>query len=84
MPVRDNDKKQAIAECFCSFDLIQTEFEQVRQRIDELLCTPDEQIQKCLEYLTETSGKMIRPALVLLSGECVGGIRMYKSRSSAL
>ena len=75
MPAPDNDKKQAIADCFCSFDLIQKELEQVRQRIDELLYTSDEQIQKCLEYLTETPGKMIRPALVLLSGKCVGQIQ---------
>ena len=75
MPVPDNDKKQAISEHFCSFGLIQEERQQVRQRIDELLCIPDEQIQKCLEYLSQTQGKMIRPTLVLLSGMCVGKIR---------
>ena len=75
MPVPDNDKKQAVADCFCSFSLIQAELGQVRQRIEELLRAPDEQIQTCLEYLTDTPGKMIRPALVLLSGKCVGEIQ---------
>ena len=46
--------------------LIQTELAQVRQRIEEVLSAPDEQIQKCLEYLTASPGKMLRPALVLL------------------
>ena len=76
MPAPDNDKKQAVADCFCSFNLIQAELGQVRRRIEEMLCNPDEQIQKCLEYLTEMSGKMIRPTLVLLSGKCVGEIRL--------
>lgn len=78
MPAPDNNKKQQstlrATEWFPFFGLIQSELEQVQQRIEELLCTPDEQIQQCLEYLIESPGKMIRPALVLLSGACVGHI----------
>jgi len=75
MPVSDNDKKQTMSEHVCSSDLVQAECRQVRQRIDELLCTSDEQIQKCLEYLSQTHGKMIRPILVLLSARCIGQIQ---------
>ena len=76
MPAPDNNKPQAFgtsetSRVSLSFELIQLELEQVQGRIKELLCTSDKQIQQCLEYLVELPGKMIRPALVLLSGACV-------------
>ncbi len=57
-----------------SFEAIKPELEQVQRRIEELLSEPDEQIRQCLAYLNRSPGKMIRPALVLLCGGCVGAI----------
>lgn len=56
------------------FEAIQSELRQVQQRIENLLSEPDEQIRQCLAYLNQKPGKMIRPALVLLTGGCVGAI----------
>jgi octaprenyl-diphosphate synthase len=79
MPGLEFNKKHAIrtsgaTERRPSFELIRRELEQVEQRIETLLSVPDEQIQSCLRYPVKSSGKMIRPALVLLSGACVGRI----------
>lgn len=53
---------------------IQDELERVQQRICELLRSEDPQIDPVLQSLAEHTGKMLRPALVLLSGACVGAI----------
>ena len=81
MPVPDNHHKQVFAaprvtKGFAgSFEMIDVQLRQVQRRIEQVLCTPDENIGKCLTYLNRSTGKMIRPGLVLLSGRCVGDIR---------
>lgn len=79
MPGLEFNKKRAFCtsgttERRLSFELIRPELEQVQQRIETLLSVSDEQIQPYLYYPVKSSGKMIRPALVLLSGVCVGRI----------
>lgn len=56
------------------FDSIESELGQVHRRIKQLPYAPDEQIQQCMAHLNQSSGKMIRPALVLLSGACFGPV----------
>ena len=57
---------------FC--EPIQAELVRVHRRIEQLLTSPQEQIQQCLSAMTERTGKMLRPCLVLLSGQCLAPI----------
>ncbi len=79
MPAPDKDAQQITAQAelteplsFC--EPVQVDIARVHQRITELLTSPDNRIQQCLSYLTEHTGKMLRPCLVLLSGQCVGQV----------
>ena len=79
MPAPDKDVQQITAHAerrqwlsFC--EPIQSDLTRVRRRITELLQSPDARIQQCLSYLTEHTGKMLRPCLVLLSGQCTGSL----------
>jgi octaprenyl-diphosphate synthase len=78
MPAPENHNMPAAeplsTETLALFEAIQSELGQVQQRIENLLSEPDEQIRQCLSYLNQKPGKMIRPALVLLGGGCVGAI----------
>ena len=58
----------------CFLDSVQSELEQVHERINQLLHAPNEQIAECLRSLASQAGKMLRPSLVLLSGKCFGPI----------
>ncbi|MHC5082822.1 MAG: polyprenyl synthetase family protein [Planctomycetota bacterium] len=74
MPAPENDIQQsecdqATGDLKAFFAPIAPEIEQVKQRITELLQTPDPQIAQCLELISKQTGKMLRPALVLLSGQ---------------
>ena len=51
------------------FHCIGTELEEVRTRIQDLLQTTEAPIRDPLAHLMNRSGKMIRPALVLLAGK---------------
>lgn len=75
MPVPKTHKNQTLAKRVSPFELIGTELGQVRQRIRDVVYTPDEQIRQCLEYIMNPPGKMIRPALVLLCGQSVGTVQ---------
>ena len=57
-----------------AFRLIEDQLNQVRQLINEQLVVPPTgaDINRLLEYMKTRSGKMIRPALVLLAGSAVG------------
>jgi len=55
-------------------DSIQLELAQVHDRIDAFLESPNNLINQCLSYLSGKTGKMLRPAMVLLSGKCIGEI----------
>jgi len=59
-----------------SFRLIKDELEQVRKLINEqMLCCADKTgARRLVEHLNSSSGKMIRPGLVLLAGMAVGKV----------
>lgn len=52
--------------------LIHDELNQVRQQIAEQLITPFDSVNRLLRDTAAGAGKMLRPALVLLSGRCFG------------
>ena len=56
------------------FEIISHELEQVRQCIARQLVTPKESINALVDHITNAWGKMLRPALVLLSGKACGGL----------
>jgi octaprenyl-diphosphate synthase len=79
MPAPDKEASQITdqiqpAELLSFCNPVQLELTEVHKRIAGLLQSPDSQINTCLNFLSEQSGKMLRPALVLLSGKCFGDI----------
>jgi geranylgeranyl pyrophosphate synthase len=58
-----------------SFNLIQTELDQVADFISGRMRSSEIPMDPYLQYLSARTGKMIRPALLLLSGKVSGGIR---------
>lgn len=57
------------------FEFIEPQLDQVRRRIAELLHSSDPLIDSCLRELSGRKGKMLRPALVLLSARLVGDVQ---------
>jgi len=57
------------------FEFIRPQLEQVRQRMTELMHSADPLVDSCLRELSGRKGKMLRPALVLLSGRLISDIR---------
>ncbi len=79
IPASDKEVQQIAAqtqpsESFSFNDPIRSNLARVHNRIAGLLQSSDNQTNKCLYYLTEQTGKMLRPSLVLLSGKCMGDI----------
>lgn len=69
-----NDRQETSSHSFPFYDLIHSDLEQVQQRIVELLHSPVDSIDQALRTLNCQSGKMLRPALVLLSGLVFGPV----------
>ena len=54
--------------------IIQPQLEKVRDLIGDSLADPDRRLGPLLDHISLTRGKMLRPALVLLSGKCFADI----------
>jgi len=76
MPARQphstNSKDSPQSPLEAGFDIISHELEQVRQCIARRLITEKESVNALVEHITKVWGKMLRPALVLLSGRACG------------
>lgn len=73
MPVPEHDVRQETSsQSFPFYDLIRSDLQQVQQRIAELMQSPAKPIDTALKTLNTQTGKMLRPALVLLSGLAAG------------
>lgn len=76
MPVRQthstNSKDIPQSPLEAGFDVISHELEQVRQCIARQLVTEKESVNVLTNHITKAWGKMLRPALVLLSGKACG------------
>ncbi|MHC4551453.1 MAG: polyprenyl synthetase family protein [Planctomycetota bacterium] len=70
----DYVRQETSSQSFPFYDLIESDLSQVQQRIAGLLQSPDESIHAVLQTLKTQTGKMLRPALVLLSGLSVGSL----------
>lgn len=57
-----------------TFELIAGEITAVRDFIRARLVTGNKTVDELLDHVTAQSGKMLRPALVLLSAKCVGRV----------
>ena len=57
------------------FEVVQSDLQRVESRIRQQAVFFDPGIHGYIEYATETNGKRIRPALVLLTGHATGGCR---------
>ncbi|MDF1711481.1 MAG: polyprenyl synthetase family protein [Akkermansiaceae bacterium] len=57
------------------FDLIRPHIEKVEARIREQVRDFDPGVEPYMEYICETSGKRIRPALAVLTGGATGGLQ---------
>ncbi len=57
------------------FDLIRPHIEEVESRILAQVKDFDPGVEPYLEYICDTSGKRIRPALAILAGGATGGLR---------
>lgn len=68
------DRKTANPELF-PFDLIRPHIEKVESRILAQVRDFDPGVEPYMEYLCDTSGKRIRPALAILAGGATGGLR---------
>ena len=66
------------------FKPIDTELTQVGKLIDKQLADASEPVKRLLENVNVSSGKMIRPALVLLSARCCGKITDKHIRVAAI
>ncbi|MCF7956183.1 MAG: polyprenyl synthetase family protein [Phycisphaerae bacterium] len=55
------------------FDAISDRLEAVKEFIARQLVSGSESVDRRLEHVALTTGKMVRPALVLLCGKCCGG-----------
>ncbi len=69
--------KTLLSKCKTSpkaFDLIAEEITAVREFICARLVTGNETVDKLIGHVTAQSGKMLRPALVLLSAKSVGSV----------
>ena len=51
------------------YDPVQAELAKVQRKISEQLSTSDQQLAPILQVISERQGKMLRPAMVLLSGK---------------
>jgi len=71
---------------FSAFNLIESRLQEVKKFISEQLATSikTEVVNQLLEYLNTSSGKMIRPGLVLLAGSAVGEITYEHIRIAAI
>lgn len=58
-----------------ALSLVEQELEAVRARIGEQLRTPHESVNALLRQVAASGGKMLRPALALLSARCFGPVR---------
>jgi octaprenyl-diphosphate synthase len=56
------------------FDLIRPHIEKVEARIREQVREFDPSVEPYMEYICDTSGKRIRPALAILTGGATGGL----------
>ncbi|MBW8035499.1 MAG: polyprenyl synthetase family protein [Planctomycetes bacterium] len=76
MPARQthstNSKDTPQSPLEAGFDIISYELEQVRQCIAAQLVTEKESVNVLISHITKAWGKMLRPALVLLSGKACG------------
>ena len=69
-----------------AFKLIESRLQEVKKLISEQLAASakTEAVNRLLEYLNTSSGKMIRPGLVLLAGSAVGEITDEHTRIAAI
>jgi len=68
----------------CDFSIIADHLQQVRKKIKEPLSGVDSTVGELLEYVNSSPGKMIRPAMVLLSGLTCGKITDEHIRVAAI
>jgi octaprenyl-diphosphate synthase len=64
-----SDSKGRIA-----FDLVRKEIKQVEKQISEQVKAFDSEVEPYIDYICNTSGKRIRPALAILAGGALGKI----------
>ncbi|WP_018970095.1 polyprenyl synthetase family protein [Rubritalea marina] len=64
-----SDQKSRLA-----FDLVRKEIKQVEKQISEQVRAFDPEIEAYIDYICNTSGKRIRPALAILAGGALGSI----------
>ena len=64
-----SDSKGRIA-----FDLVRKEIKQVEKQISEQVKAFDTEVEPFIDYICNTSGKRIRPALAILAGGALGKI----------
>lgn len=57
------------------FDLIRPHIQKVESLIKEQVCDFDPGVEPYMDYVCDTSGKRIRPALAILVGGATGGIK---------
>jgi len=67
-----------------AYALITGEIQRVKDTLKNQLSTSDASINQLLQYIGSSTGKMIRPALVLLSGRCFGAISPTHIRIAAV
>jgi octaprenyl-diphosphate synthase len=58
----------------CAYGLIEDDLRKVQLLIDEQIASKNPAVDDVLAYIRMHPGKMLRPALVLLSGKCCGTI----------
>jgi len=66
--------KETVSPDLFPFDLIRTHIEKVEARIREQVREFDPGVEPYMEYICDTSGKRIRPALAILTGGATGGL----------
>lgn len=67
-----NSKDTPQSSLEAGFDIISSELEQVRRSIAARLVTEKKSVNTLVKHITKAWGKMLRPALVLLSGKACG------------
>lgn len=75
-PFKTSQQGDSAQKIIPAFKIIEKELKQVVSLISKELtpCPYKSDIDELLKYVTAQSGKMLRPALVLLSGKCCGKI----------
>ena len=66
--------KETVSPDLFPFDLIRPHIQKVEARIREQVREFDPGVEPYMEYICDTSGKRIRPALAILTGSATGGL----------